>query len=223
MRVYLVQGDSDYMFAQPKVFEEELLLDDVADHNAILSPDLTFHMRLDFGSPKHEGVETDCPHPDVGSALVLSGNALAALDPVLRPSGHAFEIVPPHPKGYKLFVCYREVDALDIEKSDCTFFDDGKVWKVARHELRAEALASADVFRLKHQRHVVYVSDTFVRLTEEAGLTGFQFKPIWSSESGGIPIDPDHPFGHFLAHTKERTREKRRRLREQMAGRQTTP
>lgn len=71
-----------------------------------------------------------------------------------------------------------------------------------------------DVFRLKHIRASVFVSDRFKALAEAHGLTDFIFDEIWSSDTGGVALTlPGIPierrrgeFGRLARHKRQAPR-----------------
>ena len=149
--------------------------------------------------------------------LLLREDAIACLAPFLDGAGYLLDTTIGADMRYKLFVCEREIDALDQTRSDLTRFPDGGVMDVLRYELDPQRLGDADIFRMTHRRAHLFVSERFAAAVERAGLTGFKLVPIWSSEAGGSQLSPRHiPFPKLLGEPMEDAAAKRRALRERL-------
>ena len=134
-------------------------------------------------------VETDCPGNAAYGTLLFSEQAVAALGDLLTPCGYFLNTVLPTGTRYKIYICEREIKALDEERSVIERFESTRrIQEVMRFELYAEALATSDVCRLRGLRSDVFVSDEFVRLVETHRLTGFLFTQIWPGETGGTGL-----------------------------------
>ncbi len=126
---------------------------------------------------------SDFPSLD-GTIPVFSGRGVEALRDLLEPNG---EILPLDcAEGvYYAFNVTRVVDALDVERSELKLFDDGEIMNVAQYELRAQKLDAVPIFKLPQvARMYSFVTDEFVSRTTAAGLTGFDYREIWSAPSG---------------------------------------
>lgn len=137
-------------------------------------------------------VDRDYPEPPsldaapISGYLAVSPRAVAALADLVE--GFA-EILPLDcdPPGYHLLHPTRVVDALDVEASDVEPYHDGGVKRVRRWVLRRGLLEGVPIFHLPQFVHsAAYVTDVFAARVAEAGLTGFDLRPLrplaWSDD-----------------------------------------
>jgi len=113
---------------------------------------------------------------------VFNAKAVKVLADLLEPNG---ELLPITCQGedFHLFNVTRLVDALDEENSRLERFDDGRIWDVVRHSFFAERLAGELVFKIPQlPLGDVYATDPFVERVKAAGLRGFKFPLVWSSD-----------------------------------------
>lgn len=111
-------------------------------------------------------------------------------------SGRARQILGPHIDGlgrwielecdeapYWLFWITNVVDAMDEEKSELKRFADGRVLRIVRMSLKPDKVQDQWLFTLpQRQGSNRLVTQRFVDLVQQQGLTGFAFKPVWSDE-----------------------------------------
>lgn len=116
---------------------------------------------------------------------VFSGRALRALEDLLGENG---EILPltSEDGNYSAYNVTRLIDALDEQHSQLKQFRDGSIMDIVDHQFRPERLVGATVFKLPQvARMQVYVTDDFVSRVKAAGLSGFDFRRVWSGPSSG--------------------------------------
>lgn len=131
-------------------------------------------------------VLTDCPH--LGAAqLLLSARARDALAPLLEPEGE-FLAVEAAFGDYWIYNCLRSLDALDEAQSAIERFPDGGIKRITRHELQPEVIGQHAIFHLHGKTGTCYATDRLAAAVERAGLTGFMFTEVWSSERGGVTL-----------------------------------
>lgn len=183
MKIYRIQGDSDFIHVGYVHRPDLRLLNHVINDGASL--DRGYMLDLEIGIPDepNDWIATDCPYLS-GYGLMLSDEAVSVSGAMLTDAGYLLNTSLPAADHYKLFICERLIDAVDQERSDLKRFPSGRVWWLRRYELRAELLQDMHVFRLKHRRNMLFVSDQFVRLVQEHELTGFEFTEVWCSEMG---------------------------------------
>lgn len=215
MRIYQAEGDPDYIgIAYDSVEEVSPLLDVEYDH-ITLDPAHVVNIHYTFHEPEEEGVVTDCPNIS-GSLLVLSQRACEALGPMLDQAGALLRLNPPHDMGYRMFVCYRHVDALDTVR---TKHEEGFVGFITQFEFHAAALAGVDIFRLSNRVGRLFVSEHFVQEVRRHRLSGFRFRHLWSSDRGGVTLnDPVMIYERFPPGYGTTLREKRQAMRDLIAG-----
>jgi hypothetical protein len=92
--------------------------------------------------------------------------------------------LPSNPRN--VFNITRIVDALDVDRSVCSFWCDPPTTAVdiEHFAFHTDALAGLSIFRLAHHVVRTVVSDEFVRRVEEHALLGFQFKKLWPLPEG---------------------------------------
>lgn len=114
---------------------------------------------------------------------VLSTRAVTVLKPILESNG---ELLPLHSNDgeYFIFNVLRFVDALNEEASEIVRFPDGKrILEIERFVFDTSKVKNVDIFKLPQQPLArVFVSDEFVDVVRKAGLLGFNFEWLWSSD-----------------------------------------
>lgn len=113
---------------------------------------------------------------------VFNQKAAKALADFVDPSG---ELLPITCGGEKFFLfnVTRLVSALDETNSDLERFSDGRIMLIRRYAFRTAKLSSVIVFKLPQKPLAcAYVTDPFVQRVKAAGLRGFKFRQVWSSD-----------------------------------------
>lgn len=108
-----------------------------------------------------------------------------ALDVLLPHIGSAVQVVPLiFDEGeYALLNIVSLIDALDFEQSEKTFYRaDGMLKDIVRHAFRPEVVRDQFIFKISQNPRRAFVTDRFVDLVQQAGLTGFHFEALWSEE-----------------------------------------
>lgn len=108
-----------------------------------------------------------------------------ALDALLPHIGLAVQVVPlVFDEGeYSLLNIVNVIDALDLEKSEKTFYRaDGTLKDVVRHVFRPDVVHDQFIFKIPQAPRRAFVTDRFVEVVQSAGLTGFQFEELWNDE-----------------------------------------
>lgn len=122
--------------------------------------------------------------PNLGGVVpVFSAHAIDTLRDLLTANG---EVLPLRYREGNYFVYNptRVVDALDEARSEIEVFkSSGRVMRIVRYEFYPERLQGLTAFRLSQRPTLVYVTEKFVQRVKDAGLIGFDFVPIWSSEA----------------------------------------
>jgi hypothetical protein len=130
----------------------------------------------------------DCPV--FTTAAVFSRRAVDVLLDLLIESG---EILPLGCEEGDFFVfnVIRVLDALDEAQSELKRFGRngrGRVKRIVRHAFFPERV-TASIFRIPQKPLRVYVTQGFVDRAESAGLTGFDFTPVWPDILAGVGPD----------------------------------
>ena len=113
---------------------------------------------------------------------VFSTKAVKVLKPLCREHG---EFLPIDLEGDTdscfLFHCTSLSDAVDLKKSTLDYFSDGSISRVITFQFIKSRLKQP-IFRLQcltPTRLWQYVTDEFVEVCKDAGLTGFDFAEVW--------------------------------------------
>lgn len=188
MRVFTVKGDHQLAWINPAGGEGARLVK--ARGHAATAAWQPLHLELvpvlgeeDAADPP---VLTDCPY--LGAVqLLLSARARDALAPLLEPEG---EFLPAKAAfgDYWIYNGLRSLEALDEARSAIERFPDGDIKHITRHELRPEIIGQHAIFHLHGKTGIYYATDRLAAAVERAGLTGFVFTEVWSSESGGVTL-----------------------------------
>ena len=223
MKVYEIKGDWELAWINCSDPEDAGLLDRVTLQLDTIDRSRTIGLEVSDWDAPGDWIETDCPKNPAYGTVLLSERAVSAFGSLLTDTGYLLDTHLAFATRYKLFICEREIDALDLERSDLRRFRDGNIWDVFRYELDADRLRDQHVFRLKHRPSRVFVSDRVVDLVREHGLTGFLFQEIWSSETGGVQLAPaELPIERVPGEFARRAAAKRKALREELARRAGT-
>lgn len=117
--------------------------------------------------------------PTLVSVPVFSTRAVDAIGETLC---HYGEFLPIVYKGveYYAFNVTNIVDALNVSESELFYIEDGVVFEVMSHVFRPEVIADQLIFKLPQITHRnEYVTERFVDLVTQHGLTGFSFWKVW--------------------------------------------
>jgi hypothetical protein len=117
---------------------------------------------------------------------VFSDRAKQVLAPHLDGLGQWIELVADPDPTYWLFYITNVVDALDLANSEVVYFPStpGKVMAIDRYSFKPEAVRDQWLFTLPQRPGSNRcVTDRFVDLVRQHGLTGLEFKLLWSDES----------------------------------------
>jgi hypothetical protein len=123
---------------------------------------------------------------DYGSQPCFSDRAKSVLGPRIDNLGQwiALECTE---APYWLFNVTHTVDALDEDRSELIRFDDGRVMRIAQFCFHPEKVLNELLFHVSQGPGVPnLVTQDFVDLIHEHGLTGFSFRLVWSEENGPV-------------------------------------
>jgi hypothetical protein len=118
--------------------------------------------------------------PSFASHLpVFSERARKSLQPLVNSCGEFLKLKITGPELF-VFNVTMLLDALDMERSTYQTFADGKrILRIRKHVFKDLAIGRVPIFKLVQLPLMhVYVTDPFVELVSETGLTGFVFQPI---------------------------------------------
>lgn len=117
--------------------------------------------------------------------LCFSARAKAVIGPRINSLGRWLEL-DCEEAPYWLFDVTNVVDALDEQQSELLRFDSGEVMRIVRFAFDSERVQSQMLFKIPQVSSHNLVTQEFVDLVKNAGLTAFHFKPIWDWELGSI-------------------------------------
>ena len=88
---------------------------------------------------------------------------------------------------YWLFNVTHTVDALDEQQSEVARYSDGRIMGIDSFVFKPESLRGELLFHVRNTPGVPnLVTQDFVDLVYEHGLTGFSFRLVWSEEFGAV-------------------------------------
>jgi hypothetical protein len=171
----------------------------------VLAPDWkTFEVTKGSGY----GGLTTSQHPVGDFALLesakwnptMSDHARAVLEPHITTLG---EFLPLRyaDKTRWLFNCTHLLAAIDLDKSVVSRFDDGRIMHLKGPlYFKADTLKHEWMFLPAERPSTIFVTDKFVKVVEEAKLTGFEFHEIWDSDD---PPPKEKPVDPALMHRRD--------------------
>jgi len=225
MKVYELTADIELLHLTPVASETdpEVVMDlvRVTGRQKVWNPSRIVPVRVVEWAGRGSYVLVDFAYFDHLSPLLLSPYAQEALAPVLDGRGYFADTDFVVDDGvYRLFFPTRRVDAIDLENSVLRRFKDGGVWDVVKHELRQDALEAETIMTLEHRRSFIFVSDEFVDVLNQAELTGYTLRQIWSSEEGGVDLRLiEHPPGKPPKEMRRLQLQRQKQVRKFIEGR----
>ena len=147
-------------------------------------------IRIDRNTEKSprgsSAVLADCSSVDSGSPPCFSAKAKAVLGPYIDGLGQWLALECDE-APYWLFNVTHTVNALDEANSQLIRFDDGRVMRIAQFTFHSEKLCGQLLFHVSQgPGGPNLVTQDFVDLVHEHGLTGFSFRLVWSEEFGAV-------------------------------------
>ena len=118
----------------------------------------------------------DCP--SLHSIPFFSSKAVKVLSEIM---GENVEYLPVTGEASKFTIVnvIKLIDALDREKSNLEYFDDGRIFNYTKLVLDSKKLSEDNIFKLvEFPRTDIIVSDKFKDAVEKAGLKGFAFEKV---------------------------------------------
>ena len=120
----------------------------------------------------------------VSHAIVLKPKAIRLLGPFLLKFGELLPLICQDVE-LSLFNPTFVLDALDESASILNRFDNGRIFYIKRFAFHHGAIGLVDIFKIPSLRvSPVFFSESAVVEWRNAGVTGLDFKQIWSSEHG---------------------------------------
>ena len=117
-----------------------------------------------------------------------------ALDVLLPHIGHCGEVLPVvfDEAPYAIFNVTRVIEALDEPASEVVYFpSSGRVAGIDRFEFKPAVVKNELLFKIPQGPGAYnFVTDRFVKIVRDAGLTGFDFKKVWSDDVAKAPPKP---------------------------------
>jgi hypothetical protein len=104
--------------------------------------------------------------------------AAEALGHILLEYG---QLLPVRGEEVWLFNATTVLDALDHERSQIVYFEDGNILAIERYVFDEGRIGTAEVFKLPMRASPVCVTDNFVERVRSAGLRGVSFRELWNS------------------------------------------
>jgi hypothetical protein len=115
--------------------------------------------------------------------MVLSRKALDALLPHI---GHLGQVLPLtfDECEYFFFNITNVIDAVDLDASEIVRYPDGGLSRIKRYAFKPQAVRDQLLFKIPQRPKLfAFCTDRFVKLVQDAKLTGFGFEKVWSDEA----------------------------------------
>jgi hypothetical protein len=179
MKVYILDADSDRykslvmitgdLFEFAGRFDGKPMKRPWTDVKIGLAPDANSFPKGDFPSL-------------IPSVPMFSRRAITALGDLLEGNGEALPITCDS-EEYFLFNVTRVVDSLDEPNSEIVRFEgSSRVLNIHNYAFFREKLFGFSIFKIPQLLRNIFVTDIFVKRVKSAGLKGFWFPRVWSSE-----------------------------------------
>lgn len=120
--------------------------------------------------------------------FVLSERAVEELYDLIKDD---VELLPVTVEGKKRWVMYvtSVLDCVDYERSDCSYYPDGRVLTFRSLMFKEDVIAGHNVFRHRERpRGFIYASEEFMKRAKSLDPDGTKFVLVWDSERK-TPID----------------------------------
>jgi hypothetical protein len=113
---------------------------------------------------------------------IFSKKAVDILGKALEPHGEFLQLNNANGPECYLFLA-NKIDALDLDRSDVTYFPSVKtrIMAIRKHAFLEGAIGSRLAFRLNNGPMVNFFTKPIVDLTLQSDLAGFSFKLLWES------------------------------------------
>lgn len=123
----------------------------------------------------------------LGIGLNMDPMALSrrALDVLLPHIGPAVQLIPlTFDEGeYAMVNIVNVIDALDEAHSGIERFpSSGRVSRIKRYSFHPDVVRNEWIFKIRQAQAEAFVTEQFVDLVRSSGLTGFEFRTLWSDE-----------------------------------------
>jgi len=179
MKIYILDADVNKYRGLFYVNSEE-----VVEFNRLFNG--TTLKRVWTGKEEFEFVPRRLPKGDTPGLSthipVFSARAVHLLVDILKGNG---ELLPISCDGQKYFLynVTRIIDALDEPHCELERLRSGRIMDVVRYSFFQEKVTGTNVFKIPQAvLKDVFVTDLFVKRVRTAGLTGFKFRSVWSSD-----------------------------------------
>lgn len=177
--IYAALGSKGYELCQPVDKEDYERIDTEITgtlHRAGWKP---IPVRLVHDDEGKTLAKSDSPWLGYGP-LIFRASVVDALGPMLRAYG---ELLPLACSETELVVFNptRVLNALDEAASTIMRFDDGRIMLIQKHAFRGDVVGKNDIFTIPNERAApTFLSHRFVDRWNASGLTGLEFKRLWS-------------------------------------------
>ena len=180
MNVYILRADSDHYECLIMPFDD--LFEFTRRFNGKPLKRKTVYELICTDPDSYSDPKGDFPSL-IPNVPVFSRRAVAQLHDLLDGNGELLSTFIGSEEHF-LFNVTRVIDALDESKSEIIRFENSsKVMDIDSHVFYRDRLVGAVIFKIPQVRTMdVFVTDTFVDRVHAAGLKGFWFPLVWSSE-----------------------------------------
>lgn len=183
MRVHRWREEDGYLGLIAERGSDNVLLNQVCNGLSLREGWYPVEVRLnrEFDKPRKKGKVGDLAS-NVSTCPILSRKAVEGLGMVLEKHGEVLPLSCAEGE-YFVFNPLTVIDAIDFDKSSVRRLPSGAIWDMGnRYCFRPELLEDVWIFMVPQLSGSIFVTDAFVRLVAEGGLSGFRFSLAWDSE-----------------------------------------
>jgi hypothetical protein len=130
----------------------------------------------------------------INGDFISIGHRIGLLTATVQKVGHLFtpygELLPLDIDGdvnqIFWFHCTNVLDAIDEKKSKIRRFDDGRIMAIDDYAFHSDRIGSNEIFHIPGGGYRPFFTESIKQKIESLGLTGLDFRLLWSDEPAGI-------------------------------------
>jgi hypothetical protein len=186
-RTYILENDADTKLVEERKHKREWFEGQLIGKDW---PLVTIVPR----SLENPDIKSDLPYVSgLAIQLIFNRRAIEVLSDLLEGNGELLPLICDEGE-YWLFNITRFIDALDSERTEfkleseldpdwVQIGDEPEVMLISKYEFHVDQIRDLTIFKIpsKYRNRMPLVTDKFVQRVNEAGLVGFGFELLWSS------------------------------------------
>jgi hypothetical protein len=128
----------------------------------------------------------DRPSSDFPSFLpnapIFGEKARGVYQELLQSYGEFLPLEVAEEGEYYLFNLIHTIEGLDEEHSDVLRFKSGRIMHIRQYSFYEEKIRDQILFQIPEDLGSIFVTDPFIQVYQVHGLTGLDFKEVWSTD-----------------------------------------